>query len=329
MLPGYCPICCHGGGVANKPRDDCSHRRNPAAPAEPEVEEPQDPGNEGFSTQDSMASSSKNVELSTIGGTLDEEDFEPEQYLATAFTQLSIERSTTERKGQGCAGHYLRSVRDLCERPMNALQTKTEKEADHPGEQQCFVGPSRGEDAPSGGFEYATQDSKSSEGDSESNTGSSESYSMESVSTGDKSLPSLARSAIENRDDIVTCHVMAEFDRLFESLLQAFVRRCGTQSESLSCQDFGSGKNNGRKRSKASSHGTLKRRRATDEREDDAEESDGRRRDQGPGSSHMAKGQTPHMRLACPFRKHNALAYNIHTHRKCVEGHWPTTHRIK
>jgi len=121
---------------------------------------------------------------------------------------------------------------------------------------------------------------------------------------------------------------MSKFDRVFEVLLQDFVHRCGNLSESSS-QNSGFIGTDGPRHNEKSGGGVLKRRRGTEEDEDGAKDNDGLKPNRGSGTPHAATGGRPHMRLACPFRKHDLSVYNIHTHRTCVEGHWPTTHRIK
>lgn len=154
-----------------------------------------------------------------------------------------------------------------------------------------------------------------------------ESCSTESRYSSGKSVTGLVQPAIQSGADIVTRNVMTEFDRLFEDFLRAFVRRYANFPE-FSGQSGGLGGNEVVGQTEAFNNCSLKRRRGRDSNEGE-EDDNARKPNRAPGVPEAGKDLEAHRRLACPFRKHDPSTYNIRTHRKCVEGRWPTTHRIK
>jgi len=171
--------------------------------------------------------------------------------------------------------------------------------------------------------------SNSEDCDYESDFAYTESSSVTSEYSSGQSCTGIAMTVIESGTDTTTRNVMAEFDRLFEELLRSFIRRCTNLSEpsgrngSSGSGDHGHGEIFG-------NGGTLKRRRGVGWKEGNAEDDKDRNKpNRGPNGSRVMPGSHTNKRLACPFRKHDPSTYNIHTHRKCVQGCWPTTHRIK
>jgi len=230
-----------------------------------------------------------------------DECVDKDSVLLNSFIRLGFTRNF---QGPSSADHFLGNIRELSEIPKNTVQTKHEKPGDHP-------------------------EGRDSEDDREDNTASNESCGMESACSSDQGFDRLARALTQSRTDATIRYVMSKFDRVFEVLLQDFVHRCGNLSESSS-QNSGFIGTDGPRHNEKSGGGVLKRRRGTEEDEDGAKDNDdGLKPNRGSGTPHAATGGRPHMRLACPFRKHDLSVYNIHTHRTCVEGHWPTTHRIK